>query len=399
MISVKKLISAAVTISTTLALTGVGLAGQVYAAPISSASATLSNNTVAATGVTYTMQFTASSTAIKGIKFQWRTTPSAGGGKPTNLNLGVAALASATGNNGSSTDLVATTGWTIASGGAGSGDLGLSGATAYSPGATSVYTVAFSTITNNTDANDCDAITNSESCYIRITTFSDQAMTTPVDSGVVSYTVVANTTVTATVDPSLTFTIGGVTTEAALQTNDSHAGCGAAADVTATATSIPFGHMVPATYVCGQQSLAVSTNAALGYSVYQKFTSPTANVAMIGTVASTDYINTFSSTGATFAVPVAWATPTSTTANSNTGYIGIRTTNAKVQTDDPAYTTTNNYGTPYVGTGLGSAKVMDSVGPDLGTTNTYVTYKMEVNSAQPSDTYTGTINYNVVAKY
>jgi len=399
MISVKKLVSAAVTVTTSFALTGIGLAGQVFAAPISAASATLSDSTVAASGVTYTVAFTASSTAIRAIKFQFRTTPSSGGAKPTNLTLTSAALGSATGTAGSTTDLVGTSSWSLGTSSAASGDLSIAGATQYSPGGNATYSVALTTITNNTDANDCDSISNSESCYIRITTYSDQAMTTPIDSGVVSYTVAANTTVTATVDPSLTFTIGGVTSQASLSTNDSHAGCGSSADVVATATSIPFGNMRPASYVCGQQSLAVATNASGGYNTYMKFTSATANVAMIGTVTATNYINTFSAGGATFTSPGAWATPTSTLANTNTGYIGVRTTNARVQSLYAGYGTTNNYGTPYVGTGLGNAKVMSSTGPDLGSTLTYVTYKIEVNAAQPADTYTGNINYNVVASY
>lgn len=65
--------------------------------------------------------------------------------------------------------------------------------------------------------------------------------------------------VTATVDPTITFSIAG---RAAATTN-----CNVTADITTTALSVPFGTMSLNTFVNGAHDLNVSTNADYGYAV------------------------------------------------------------------------------------------------------------------------------------
>jgi len=406
MIQFKKMISSLLSLTTAAAM-GLGIAGTAYASPISTASVVIANAKVASS-TSYTIQFTASTTSIYGIKVSFRQKPSNDNAIPTGMGLGSATLTSAIDSGNSNADLTATPGWTLdASAGGTNGDLVLANTTptAYSPGGTPTYKLVIANVTNPTDANECDSVTNSESCYIVITTYTNSGLTTPADNGAISFTVFSGTTVTATVDPSLTFTVNGVTTHGTIQTNDSGAGCASSADVAASATSLPFGNIKPATPVCAQQSLAVATNAAQGYTTYQRSTTAgaAAGAVMQGTINSSNVIAGFSGNSATWAVPAAWATPTSTTPNTNTGWMGVRTTNAGVSGSIPTFTS-GQYGTPYIATTLtpsaGTAvKLMDKAGADLGTSPTYVTYKLEVNAAQPADTYSGTVIYNVVAKY
>ena len=65
--------------------------------------------------------------------------------------------------------------------------------------------------------------------------------------------------VTATVDPTITFTIAGV--------NTSTSTCGISTDITTTATTVPFGALALNTFKEGAHTLTVSTNAVGGYSV------------------------------------------------------------------------------------------------------------------------------------
>lgn len=389
----QKLVSTALTITTSLALSGIGLAGMAYAAPISNATATISNSLGGQTSVGYTIKFTASNTAIKAITLQWRTAAS-GGGVVNNLNLTGAGLTSLldSGNGNAATGLA------IDTTGAASDNLRFHNSSAYAPSGAPTYNIILTGITNNNADNTCDSVANSDTCYIIVTTWADEAATTtPVDTGVVSYTVINNVNVTATVDPSLTFTVTGITTTAALQTNDSNAGCAASADVAASAVAIPFGDIKVNTYKCAQQSLAVATNATNGYNVKQVFLGATANVVMAGTLSGSNVLNAFNS-GSAFTSPTTWFTPTSTTPNSNTGFVGLRTTNAGVAGSIAAFSSNANwYGAP--GNNGTPVIVMDRAGADLGTSPSYLTYKIEVNAAQPADTYTGTINYNVLGKY
>ncbi|HSI20507.1 MAG TPA: hypothetical protein VLA04_02230, partial [Verrucomicrobiae bacterium] len=263
------------------------------------------------------------------------------------------------------------------------------------------FVIVLSTITNPSSTvsggNECDAVANSDTCYIRIETHTEDTVaeidsaTYREDTGVTTFTVVTPVTVTATVDPSLTFTVAAVTS-GNLSTNDSNASC--ANPVTSTSTTLPFGNLGIgiAANRCSQHSLAVATNAPSGYDVYFKFvgTNP-----LTGTIGSNN-IDVFANSSATFGSPQLFnVDPTGTSANVNSGWIGLRST-------DIGGFGSNLYAPPAVNNSstVGDS-VMTSSGPDLGTGSNikYVTLKIAVNALQPADTYTGTAQYNVVARY
>lgn len=81
----------------------------------------------------------------------------------------------------------------------------------------------------------------------------------PIDSTRVQVAHIESVRVTATVNPSIDFTIAGVASGVSR--------CGATTDVTTTALSVPFGTMGLNTFKNLAQQLTVSTNAASGYVV------------------------------------------------------------------------------------------------------------------------------------
>ena len=68
--------------------------------------------------------------------------------------------------------------------------------------------------------------------------------------------------VTATIDPSISFTIAAV--------NSAVSSCGVDTDVTTTTSSVPFGTLSLSAFIDASQTLTVSTNAANGYAVTAK---------------------------------------------------------------------------------------------------------------------------------
>lgn len=80
-----------------------------------------------------------------------------------------------------------------------------------------------------------------------------------VDSTVIKIAVVESVRVTATVDPSLTFTIAGASSGSSR--------CGTTTDVTTTATTVPYGSVSLAAFNDAAQQLSAVTNGAGGYAV------------------------------------------------------------------------------------------------------------------------------------
>ncbi|TXH01878.1 MAG: hypothetical protein E6P95_01060, partial [Candidatus Moraniibacteriota bacterium] len=82
---------------------------------------------------------------------------------------------------------------------------------------------------------------------------------TPVDATVARVAHIESVRVTATVDPTISFSIAGVSSGSTR--------CGVSTDVTTTALSVPFGSMTLNTFKNLAQDLTVSTNASGGYVV------------------------------------------------------------------------------------------------------------------------------------
>lgn len=82
---------------------------------------------------------------------------------------------------------------------------------------------------------------------------------TPLDSANIKVAHIEAVRVSATVDPSITFTVAG--------TSSGASACGITTDTTTTVDSVPFGTLSLNTFKTGAQLLTVSTNAVNGYSV------------------------------------------------------------------------------------------------------------------------------------
>lgn len=82
---------------------------------------------------------------------------------------------------------------------------------------------------------------------------------TPTDASTARVAHIESVRVTATVDPTISFSIAGISSGATR--------CGVSTDVTTTATSVPFGAMTLNSFKTLAQDLTVSTNASSGYAV------------------------------------------------------------------------------------------------------------------------------------
>lgn len=180
-------------------------------------------------------------------------------------------------------------------------------------------------------------------------------------------------------DPSLSFSIAAVSTNAVLN--------GITTNVASTVTSLPFGNITVGEPKYMAHQLSVITNASSGYTV-------TMNLHSTGIIQGLDpsnFIDPFAATGVTWSNPIAWTSPTGTVRNVNTGWLGANTTDTRVtgwssgfQKFGPVSTT--------------ARPVMYSSGPDSGTT-AHVTYALEVNVLQPTDAYAGQIVYTITPTY
>lgn len=88
---------------------------------------------------------------------------------------------------------------------------------------------------------------------------TDPNTATPVDNTTARVAHIESVRVTATVDPTISFTIAGI--------SSGSTSCGVSTDVTTTATSVPFGGMTLNSFKTLAQDLTVSTNASGGYVV------------------------------------------------------------------------------------------------------------------------------------
>lgn len=88
---------------------------------------------------------------------------------------------------------------------------------------------------------------------------ADPTTATPIDATTARVAHIEAVRVTATVDPTISFSIAGIAS--------GNTRCGVSTDITTTATSVPFGGMTLNTFKTLAQDLTVSTNASGGYVV------------------------------------------------------------------------------------------------------------------------------------
>jgi hypothetical protein len=117
-------------------------------------------------------------------------------------------------------------------------------------------TIVFGAVTNGSVAN--------TSYFAVIKTYTTNSCATPSDTVTVQFVYTDGQQVSATVDPTLTFALAGVTSGGTVN--------GATTNVTATTTTIPFGTITSATNKIAAQDLTVTTNAGNGYTVFARYT-------------------------------------------------------------------------------------------------------------------------------
>ncbi|OGV95864.1 hypothetical protein A2W24_02300 [Microgenomates group bacterium RBG_16_45_19] len=175
-------------------------------------------------------------------------------------------------------------------------------------------------------------------------------------------------------DPELSFAWTGV---AASQTHN-----GITTSIESTISTLPFDLLAPGTPKYAAHALTAATNAASGYAVTLKLTNY-----LQGNYPANN-IDPFS---ATWSSPQTWSSPTGTTANDNTGWIGANTSDTRL----PAW---SDAAAKFAGLGGSEYTVMAASGVDSGTT-IYVSYALEVNVVQPPDEYSGSLLYNLLPTY
>jgi hypothetical protein len=218
---------------------------------------------------------------------------------------------------------------------------------------------------------------STDTCYVKLTSWTTaDGSSGLIDEGIASYTVVANVTVSARVDPTFTFTVGA---DAASSLHN-----GITTSVATTYNTIPFSNLTAGTPKYAAHKLNVTTNTENGYNIYVRMAT------QMNGVYTNNNVDPFAKTGVSWGNPLTWQEPTGTTPNDNTGWIGANTTDADI-TDF----TTLEFGP----VGPSDQKVMTGSRSDNGTTAVYVTYAIEANVFQPADTYTGTLMYTATPTY
>ena len=369
----------------------------VSAAMLYQAKVTLSN--AKASGASnYTFSVTEKTAGtIKGVKMQFLKAPSGSTQNPTSMAFGGGSLnASMTGFTAADWTLDKTT--DVAT-----GILYLTKAAGDVIGGDTALVWAIDGLTNPpisaTDTGCSPNPTNNSSgaCFIKVTTFNTDTVATMnaetpaniLDQSVISFAVVAGTTMTATVDPTLAFTVVGVNSG----TDINDAGATTTASITTTFDQMYFGNLTVDVPKTAAHNLTVKTNANNGYSVTVKSTTDTVNAnGILKGQYGTNNIDGYG-TDAAWTTPIAWDHTLSTTANVGSGIVGVNSHD----TDTVFNGASANNWAPLQN--ANARNIMVSAGPDLGTAAVLVSFAIEVNVYQPADVYTGTFQYNCTPTY
>jgi hypothetical protein len=245
----------------------------IHAATLSSARLTVgdprpnalsSNYTFTASGVT-----TGAPGTIKCIKEMFTDT-SGGVGVPTGMSTNGGGV---TFDTAGSNYMPTPGSWTLAK--PANGTLQLTNAAGEIPASATSRTVSINGITNSSLAD--------TKFFLKFQTFNNtDCATSPVDNVTVLFILTNGSTLSLTVDPTLTFTVNAV--GAAQNCN------GATSTAASTATTIPFGTVSTAANAVVCQDLQASTNAANGYTIYARYTGAPTN-ALSQTIAGTSGTN------------------------------------------------------------------------------------------------------------
>ena len=328
---------------------------QLSAAYLSTGSVSLSDSRISQSA-NYTLTFSNVTTSpIKCIQVKFSDAATAGS-KPTGMTITSATF------GGTSTYVPTPASWSINNNNT-TGVSQITYATGETPASASSRTVVLNTITNGS--------TSSTGYFLQFSTYNNVDCTSsPVDSAVIMFIFTDGQVVTATVDPTLTFTIAGVASGQSVN--------GATTNITTTSTTVPFGTVTAATNKIAAHDLAVGTNAAGGYTVTVRYT---------GTLAAgTPTISDLS--GATNASPISFT-------SAGTEAFGYTTNDATLGTGTAARFTTA--GPKWAAFTTSPLEVAYSATPVSETTR--VGYQVGVAATTEAGTYTTTVVYVATPTY
>lgn len=223
-----KIISGILTTTLLFAMVSVYFPAMVSASQITARKVVIGSSLASAT-TSYNFTFTLpTATTVQSIKFQACDTAN-GACTQSGVANGFSSSSGPATLNGTPTGLGGAGTWTINTADA----TALRILNASNTGAPGSAVVNFNSVRN-------PSVTNS-TFYIRITSYSDSAWTTPIDTGVVVASTAGQITVTAAVNETLTFTLASAT--------------------------VALGTLTSSSTGAGTSSMTVATNAASGYSV------------------------------------------------------------------------------------------------------------------------------------
>jgi hypothetical protein len=221
--------------------------------------------------VTSSYTFTASNVTtslIRCLKFQWTDTAT-GSTVPSGMSTAGATL-----DTTANTNYVPTpASWTLNK--PANGTLTLTNAAGETPASAATRKVTFNSITNSSVPD--------TKFWLKVFTYTNvDCATGQLDNGTVLFLLTNASTLTLTVDQTLTFTVNAVSASQACD--------GTTTTAASTATTIPFGTVTAAANAIVCQDLQAATNATGGYTIYARYTGQPAN-ALAQTIANSGGTN------------------------------------------------------------------------------------------------------------
>jgi hypothetical protein len=238
----------------------------IAAGSLTSASVSLTDPRPSATSsYAFTGSSVDTSTAILCVKVVWSTT-AAGDTAPAGFSgaSGSVDASSSTLINSSATN------WSLATsdGTASSGQKNVwkytNSASGVTPASAGARTFVLTSLTNPS--------TPDTAYFFKISTYANtDCATSPIDYATAAFINTAGSTLSLTIDQSLSFSVEGVSS------GTDCAGTSTPAAATSTATTIPFGSVTSTINKYSCQDLAAATNATNGYTVFARYTAPPTN--------------------------------------------------------------------------------------------------------------------------
>jgi len=225
------------------------------AASLTTGSISLSDSRINSTSVTYAITFSGvTTTSIQCINVRFSDTSTAGS-KPSGMDITSLTL------SGTSTYMPTPGSWGVSNNNT-TGNSAITFASGETPASSVARTVILTGITN--------ASTAGTTYFLQFSTYNNtDCSTSPVDSAVIAFIYTNGQIISASVDPTLTFSVAGVASAASVNSSTTN--------VTTTSTNVPFGTITASVNKIAAQDISIATNAGSGYTVTIRYTGTLTN--------------------------------------------------------------------------------------------------------------------------